>query len=510
MNLRAKKNSYRVFCILSLVALAPCVLGNEHIDVETSSSPYGYESDASVIDSQNTPAKAVDVNSLNESGIINSRIELAQFTLPPKTSDGKTVQTMPKRLSYQYGYGSESEIEYTNNLDLDDSLDDEFGSIAPEFNFEITYRPSDWFETTWQVRIDKEFFFQEVDPLILPNGEIEEAEKRRASFLIDQAFIKFKKFAGPLELTIGRINMEDSRHWLYDTSLDLVMLGFKINYFKTEISYSRENLFNGDLISTEQAENINNIMVLTEYRGIEDHKLTVFYLDREGQGVENDIGHPRLLGFRANGNPTRKYGYWLEAGYISGKDEESNSYAGYGFDVGASYRLGGKYNPNFSLAYAYGSGDDPSDNKNTAFRQTGLQSNEAKFSGVSEFLTYGEVLNPELSNLQIFTAGFGFFPANNITVDLVAHKYLLNEYQVNSDTFKLVGTINSDPSRLSKDLGYEFDLIIGMRRAFGIKRLGFDLRTGWFFPGNSFYIDDGNSSYRNSDKGMSAILKFWW
>ena len=121
------------------------------------------------------------------------------------------------------------------------------------------------------------------------------------------------------------------------------------------------------------------------------------------------------------------------------------------------------------MHYAYGSGDgNATDNENNEYRQTGLHLNEAKSGGVTEFLYYGEVLDPELSNLQIFTAGVSARPASGIFVDLVFHHYRLNE---DNDTeirgSELTATMNSDPSKRSTDVGNEVDIVIGFRRMFG-------------------------------------------
>src|SRR6058998_1637039 len=71
-----------------------------------------------------------------------------------------------------------------------------------------------------------------------------------------------------------------------------------------------------------------------------------------------------------------------------------------------------------SLSAMRSSGDEsPNDRHNNQFRQSGLHTNETRFGGLSKFKIYGEALDPELSNIEIFTAGVGFRPFSNVFVD---------------------------------------------------------------------------------------------
>ena len=108
---------------------------------------------------------------------------------------------------------------------------------------------------------------------------------------------------------------------------------------------------------------------------------------------------------------------------MRGKDETKIRLRGYALDASATYRISNHpLNPKVTLGYAYGSGDDnPNDTTNHEFRQTGLQSNESKFGGIPKFKVYGEALDPELSNLKIFTMGFGFQPAPRVSVEPQRH-----------------------------------------------------------------------------------------
>lgn len=434
---------------------------------------------------------------------------LAQFALPKPSTSGNFSgnfgrQARLVRLPYEYSYGSESEVTYQNNLDLIKELDDRFLNLAPELHFDFIYRPNDWLETAWQFRLSREFSLEESDPLVLPDGELEYPQQHEFSLLVDQAYITVTKFFDPIQLTVGRKNFEDQRHWLYDTSLDVVMLEWKSGHFRSALSYSRENLFDGDLLTGQETSKTNNLLAETRYRGIEDHVLSAFYLNQKEQDTEG--ASPWFLGFSIQGNPSAKISYWGEFALLRGKNEESRRFSAYAVDLGITYKKGGRFNPNITLGYAYGSGgslDEGSMDKN--FRQSGFQSNETKFAGVSEFKVYGEVLDPELSNIEIFTLGIGFFPANNMTLDFVYHQYRQNSAMSNLRDTQITAIPVSANGFTSQDIGRELDIVIGMRRAFGIRRLGFDLRLGWFYPGDAYRRDD-----RQNERGISVMSKIWW
>ena len=250
-------------------------------------------------------------------------------------------------------------------------------------------------------------------------------------------------------------------------------------------------------------------MLHTEYRGIEDMKLAGYVFHRDDRNRED--GQPIHLGLRSQGNPTVNTSYWAEFSYIIGQDELKRDFQAYGFDVGAVYRfMGLPFNPYVTGALAFGSGDrNADDNTNTEFRQTGLQSNESKFGGVSEFLIYGEALDPELSNLRIVTGAVGFRPLHGVSFDAVYHHYRLDEFATELRDSPITAKLNQGGT-LSKDVGQAFDLVLGFRSLFGVKRLGLDLRGGWFFQGDAFPKPVDPFDFKNADKGVSFIGKFWW
>jgi alginate production protein len=437
----------------------------------------------------------------------------AQFQLPQAPPEGEEpAPQLPTRLVYEYGYGSESEIDYRKDPDLNSRVDDDSLIAIPELNAHVIYRPTDWLETGLEMILQREFPVQEEHRVMLPNGDVEVSENQQLSLEVDQAFVRVKNVTDPLEFTVGRLNFEDYRHFLYDTSLDMVQVKLKHGKYRVEATVGRENLVDPDLLQNTQQDRINTYMLYMDYRGIEDINVAGYTIVRDDQ--RNEEGKPWWLGLRSQGFLSEEFSYWAELAHMRGEDDTSRNFSAYAFDVGGTYRFTNlPYNPNITLGFALATGDsDPTDNKNNEFRQTGLQSNEGRFAGVSEFKYYGETVDPELSNLKILTADLGFRPTPDISVDLVFHKYWLYDKAEDEELRNsgITALMNQDDTRSSKDVGNAFDIVIGFRSLFGIRRLGTDLRAGWFFPGDAFRVEEPGGSFRNADNGVSVVIKFWW
>src|SRR5438094_696745 len=292
----------------------------------------------------------------------------------------------PQRLTYQYSYSGEAEGTYRRNPDLDRRVLDNVSLVKPQVNGIIVYRPTDSLEATLEMVLEREIPIREPSSVTLPNGTIQFApEKRRWSLLVDQGFVTFRRPGQPFSLSVGRRNFEDDRHWLYDTSMDMVSAGYR------------------------------------------------------------------------DGNPN--------------------------------------------------------DKTNTEFRQTGLQSNESRFAGVALFNIYGEAIETELSNLQVATVGLGFRPDHATSLDFVFHRYRLHKIADENRSWALTALMNQVPGQQSKQVGQAFDIVLGFRNMFGVRRLGLDLRMGWFFPGKAFNRDEGTEEQpgiRRANNAFALVAKFFY
>ncbi|MCP4980570.1 MAG: alginate export family protein [Gammaproteobacteria bacterium] len=109
------------------------------------------------------------------------------------------------------------------------------------------------------------------------------------------------------------------------------------------------------------------------------------------------------------------------------------------------------------LGNARGSGDsNPDDSHLKSFRQSGLQ-------GDSE--SFGELYQPELSNLEVDVIGIEWEIAEGVEVALLRYEY---EQRKLADEMRNV-SIELDPSGTSRDLGREIDLIVTIEAREGLE-----------------------------------------
>lgn len=521
----------------------------------TASAPVSFQgirtedADTITVPNDDDPATSAEQRAVIDASA--SDLRLAQFQLPPKAPAAKPAapgesapagtadsaldssigrpRSLVGQLTYQYGYGSESSIAYRRDSDLNRSVQDNVLMLSPQVNGIFVYRPTDWFEATLEMIAEVDIPAQQPETIALPSGRVQPDLPTKSSLVVDQGFVAIRRITAPFEFSVGRRNYEDERHWLYDTSIDSVGATFRQGPIRVDAFAGREVWKSLNFIPNQGQvkDRINTKSIYLDYRGIEDVRLAAYHIVRDD--LTRTQGKPQLTGVRAIGRPSDEFNFWTELAYTSGKDAASQRLSGTGVDVGATYRfLSLPLRPNITLGYAFGSGDDnPTDTKNDTFLQTGLQSNEARFAGVSKFKYYGEALEPELSNIKIFTLGLGLWPAPNVTVDIVYHKYRLHKFAqevsgpITAEMNQIeIAVPSPDPDaepvlvpRLSKQVGQGVDIVIGLRRLFGLQRLGLDLRFGWFLPGDAYDRNVGTEtepSIRRADKAVNLIAKFWW
>ncbi|MGH7792080.1 MAG: alginate export family protein [Thermodesulfobacteriota bacterium] len=382
------------------------------------------------------------------------------------------------RLAPFLTFGAQIELEYTleRNLDLDGTEDEDLSTIEPGLTLAFSFDPSTHFQAFFDAKLGGEFLFEDGDKV-----------DDKVVLEIEQAYLFFKDvFDKGFSFQIGRQRYEDERQWLYDEELDAAKVFYEVSDFSIELSVSRKDLADRDLLNTDEEERTNNYVVYGKYEHEEEEIERIagaYVVFRDDKSSENNS--PLLIGIHADGDLTEGIGSWLELAYAGGEDG-SNKVRGFGFDLGSTYEFDLSLEPSITLGYAFGTGDgDLDDDVDKSFRQTGLQNNEGSFNGVPDFQYYGELLDPELSNLSIFTAGTGINLTEESSIDLVYHYYLQHKA---SDSLRDVG-IDADPDGQSKRLGSEIDLILGYE---GTNGLELALKLGYFIPGEAFPSDSEN------------------
>ncbi len=281
-------------------------------------------------------------------------------------------------------------------------------------------------------------------------------------------------------IQVGRQRFKDFREWIFDESLDAVRLFYESDGLELQLSYS-SNIFDPE----DAEDKIKNLIWYGMYNVWKKDKAAVYAVNRRGDDPDNNPTYIDLtfLGVSWKGKSFKGQRYWLEASTVFG-DEEGKDVRGYGFDVGWTSRLKYRFKPAVTIGYAFGSGDsNPDDNRDKSFRQTGLQDNSSKLRGVIKVEQYGELFEPELSNLIVGTLAFGIRPLKKASIDLVYHHFQqVWALQERENELRDVG-IKPDPNGESRNLGDEIDLVFGWKVTPDLK---VEALVAFFLPGSAF------------------------
>jgi hypothetical protein len=314
------------------------------------------------------------------------------------------------RLAPFLTFGAEIELDYTfrRNLDLAARRNDDVSLLAPELSLAWSFDPTPAFQAFLNVALSRE--------LVLAEGVDGAGASDDLVLEIKEAFV-WLRHPGGASLQVGRQRFEDERAWLYDEELDAIRLRYQRGDLAVELSVSRDGLVRKDVLSAEPRERGNNYVLLVGYRLLDEVELEGYAIVRDDRDA--DRRRPLFLGLRSRGEPVEDLDYWLELAFVTGRDGP-NRIRGWGVDLGVTYEFQVASKPAVTLGVAFGSGDrNPDDGHDGNFRQTGLHDNQGDFGGAATFKYYGQVLDPELSNLAIFTVGIGIRPRESFSLDLV-------------------------------------------------------------------------------------------
>jgi len=383
--------------------------------------------------------------------------------------------------SYEYKLTLERSIE--RNYDLNATGDDALDFLSTELDCAFVYVPSN----AWNAYIDLE---------LVKESEFKDAGNRHdhnTELNVKELNVSFRNLSPNVVVNAGRQSYKDKREWLYDEELDALRLFYQSGGFGLDVSVSGDELFDKDLANKDERKDIYNLFLLAKYHGSQYRRYAAYLFIRNNHEEEERL---RWLGLRATGESGRGFSYWLESAYLVGQSRIASSgqyqrIAAYGLDLGGTLVFKSKLNPSISIGWAYGSGDhDPESGGDNGFRQTGLQDNNGRLNGFTRVKYYGEILEPELSNLNIFTAGLGIHPFKKTSIDLLYHTYRQPE---KSNQLR-DSNLEMNPLGNGRDLGRELDLIFGFR---AIKNLSLELVYGKFLPGGAFGEDAETATHIN-------------
>lgn len=332
-----------------------------------------------------------------------------------------------------------------------------------------------------------------------------------------QTWVRFDRLGGtPLSLQAGRVPLIDRRAWWWDDDLDAVRIVGQGQGWRLDTGLAQELM----RVSSKErgiapaARGVRRWFGQATWRPARRHALELFWLNQRDGSSRPPLGsvavdedavdasdlNARWIGLRASGEFRPEAGprlaYWADVARLRGReslttfDEAADGsflagatgrreLRGHALDVGALLAFPLPLRPSIAAAYARGSGGPRSATLDANFRQTGLQENKARLGGVKRLRRYGELLDPQLSNLQVRTLAAGIRLLDNSSLELIGHRY---RQQVPSTA--LPGSrLSADPAGTGTDIGREIDVFLAVREW---KHLELTLRWSRFTPGTAF------------------------
>jgi len=374
-----------------------------------------------------------------------------------RDDDDEIYHTLQLAENLYVGGQVEYELDRSDNFDLNDARDADQQTNSVSLRLELVWEPSSDAYFLAGARTSKRWRKDEDDP-----------DDQDENTTLSELYGYFRDLGqSGWDLQVGRQDFDERREWLYDQNLDAVRAIRSAPDWRLELSLSSV-LLDGN----ERDEDDTNFVAYLSNNDLRRHAAA--YVVHRQAAADERATH---VGLRAHGDWLENQDSWVEAAYLTGED--GVDLGSYGFDLGTTWtpeRLPGLA---LTAGYALGSGDgDPTDG-DASFRQTGLQDNNGKFAGVTSFRYYGELFDPELSNLGIVTLGVGVRPMHKSSIDLVLHKY----DQVEAFAGLRNTNLRRRPSGDDTDLGWEADLVFGSRR---FDNLHIEVVGAYFEPGDAF------------------------
>jgi hypothetical protein len=337
-----------------------------------------------------------------------------------------------------------------------------------------------------------------------------------------------------LSIQVGRIALIEPRSWWWDDDLDAVRLRYAPGDWDIETGLAHEvaKLASTDDGIRAEARGVTRWFGRARWRWAERQTLEAFWLAaRDASGApapgtpvapdaeDRSDANLQWIGLRAEGewrNASRhRLRLRADAAWLQGHDArtaltesaDGASVAGasvtrrvraHAFDLGAWWIFPGDARATLAIGYAQGSGGSADASLDRNFRQTGLQENKGRIGGVKRMRYYGELLDPELSNLRIATLGFGVRGLQRSSIEVLLHDYR----QVVASTEVTGSRLSVAPLGTDARLGRELDLQLAVREWQHFELIA---RFGLFRPGPAF-ADDRRATARSVE--LAATVTF--
>jgi alginate production protein len=395
--------------------------------------------------------------------------------------------TTTQRLGRYLSFGGRVELEtyLENNFDLNGQVDDDLFIIEPTLTTGLEYDPP----SSWRGYLSLKYYDQ-MD--VVDEGR--NKRHRSGKLTVSQLYGSYHDLFEGTVISVGRQRFVDERKWIYEENIDALRFGYVSDKVEYDLSLSWQGVIGDNMLNHDDDDRADNYVAHMIYKPfgtltVEPHIL--YRYGREGEWVRMVFA-----GLLARGAVGEHIDFWQQLAWVSGKEKGINRrrgtyeiihFHGVGLDIGGRYAFDQSFDPTLFLGFAFGEGGDDPD-EHTGFRQSGLQENSGKLTGLTSVDYYGELFNPELSNLFILTAGAGIEPVNDLSLELIYHYY--RQHRAMDEIFD--ADADADPDGVHKGLGQEFDLVLGYRYK---KNFDASASLGMFLPGTAFPEETDKSAY---------------
>lgn len=417
------------------------------------------------------PESGVDLESEGDKSRVGPRVVRSQGRLGYRAVDEEDFRPMRFRPTDDIQIGGSARVDYgiERNYDLDQSRHTSVSEITFSADVRVAANLTDRLFGFVEGRARTNHIIYDQDRDLDPETKA----------ILGETFLFYDEFlVKGLDVQVGRQDFDEYREWLYDADLDAVRL------FYTSLPIVIEGSVGTVLYDAPDAdEDVVDYVLYGSYVTSKNGQISAYVIDRENW---NTPDRRINLGLRGREEPLHDLEGWFEAALSRG-ELDGDRLNGWAFDAGATYVIeDSPVEPSFTAGFAVGSGDrDTEDGENGNFRQTGLQDNNSRWNGVTSFRYYGEVLEPELSNMRITTLGVGIRPTPRSSVDLVHHYVWQDETAV--ALLRPLSNLRQNTNGEHGVLGHEIDLVVGVKE---IENVKIEVLVGTFMPGNAFNSRD--------------------
>ena len=387
---------------------------------------------------------------------------------------GAQSQRLGQGWSWDFGGEYEARLDYRKNFALDTPNKDDLFQFDQELQLRSFFRFTDWISALVEVKVFGEH------QLYTGGG----ARRSEVDLERGETWVRVDELFGrDLSLKIGRQNFDEPRKWWWDDDLDAISLRYRHDSWQFEFAVAQDFLPVSLLDNFVEPENedVTRVLAHANWLYFNNHGIDLFFLYQDDRSPTPSVGASVPAnqadasdaklgwgGLRFSGNETAgqfgEFSYWADFAGVVGNEtlldfsdttdnkkfvtsRRNQRVRGWALDVGGRLQTELPARPMFILGYARGSGDTNLENDtDRAFQQTGLQSND------EEFRTYGELLRPELSNLQIPVVAVQFPLFSRSHVEFAYRHFR----QIHAAPFVRDGRIETDPDGINKQIGDEW------------------------------------------------------